>query len=215
MSWPATARAADPGGGARDSTAAPAPSANRHALISTPGSSSRYIAALLTSTQMESTCSHCPDSSSALASCQLGIAPAQPWPARSKASVLPRSAQALDDVTAEARAKIAGAGGNNHGADVRRRQAGALQRLFRGFRGQARCVRGEASMEGIRIDREDLFQRVDGQRSFLDAVVALQDRSGDEMRPGIQPPEPLRLREGLPALRLRVSMWRKSGTQWH
>ena len=40
----------------RDSTAAPAPSPNRQALISTPGSLSRYIAALLTSTQTDSTC---------------------------------------------------------------------------------------------------------------------------------------------------------------
>jgi hypothetical protein len=33
-----------PSSGVRDSTAAPAPSPNRQALISTPGSSSRYIA---------------------------------------------------------------------------------------------------------------------------------------------------------------------------
>jgi hypothetical protein len=43
------------GFGSRDNTAAPAPSPNRHALINTPGSLSRYIAALLTSTQMDST----------------------------------------------------------------------------------------------------------------------------------------------------------------
>ena len=42
--------------GSRESTAAPAPSPNRQALISTPGSLSRYIAALLTSTQIDSTC---------------------------------------------------------------------------------------------------------------------------------------------------------------
>ncbi len=73
-----------PAGGCRESTAAPAPSPNRHALMSTPGSSSRYIAALLTSTQIDRTCSHWPERSSALATCQFGSAPAQPWPTRSK-----------------------------------------------------------------------------------------------------------------------------------
>jgi len=38
-----------------DHTVAPAPSPNRQALINTPGSLSRYIAALLTSTQMKRT----------------------------------------------------------------------------------------------------------------------------------------------------------------
>ena len=74
-----------PAAGSRDSTAAPAPSPKRQALISTPGSLSRYIAALLTSTQTESTCSAAPEAISERASCRFGSAAAQPWPTRSKA----------------------------------------------------------------------------------------------------------------------------------
>ena len=71
--------------GSRESTAAPAPSPNRQALISTPGSLSRYIAALLTSTQTESTWSAAPAPSSERPSCRFGSAAAQPWPTRSNA----------------------------------------------------------------------------------------------------------------------------------
>src|SRR5512139_3221116 len=69
-----------------ESTAAPAPSPNRHALTRTPGSLSRYIAALLTSTHTESTFSERRAASSASAICQFGSAAAQPCPTRSKAA---------------------------------------------------------------------------------------------------------------------------------
>src|ERR1019366_688546 len=53
-----------------DSTAAPAPSPKRQALIRTPGSLSKYIAALQTSTQIESTCSTFCPANSVAATCQ-------------------------------------------------------------------------------------------------------------------------------------------------
>ena len=52
-------------------------------VVSTPGSLSRYIAALLTSTHTDSTCCAAPLPSSACASCRLGSAAPQPWPTRS------------------------------------------------------------------------------------------------------------------------------------
>ena len=72
------------------STAAPAPSPKRQALTSTPGSLSRYMAALLTSTHTESTCWPAPAASSASASRRFGSAATQPWPTRSKACTFAR-----------------------------------------------------------------------------------------------------------------------------
>ena len=64
-------------------TAAPAPSPNKHALMRTPGSSSRYIAALLTSTQTDKTWWQSPPSNRARPICMFGRAAAQPWPTKS------------------------------------------------------------------------------------------------------------------------------------
>ena len=79
-----------PGPACRASTAAPAPSPNKQALINTPGSLSKYIAALLTSTQIDRTWSQPPPTIRALPSIRLGSAAAQPWPTRSKASTSAR-----------------------------------------------------------------------------------------------------------------------------
>ena len=80
-----------PGGGAALNTAAPAPSPNRHALISTPGSSSRYIAALQISTQIDNTWAARPDAIRASAIRMLGSAAPQPCPTRSSARMSGRS----------------------------------------------------------------------------------------------------------------------------
>ena len=53
------------------STIAPAPSPNKHALISTPGSSSRYMAALQISTQIDNTRSARPPAISTIAGWQV------------------------------------------------------------------------------------------------------------------------------------------------
>ena len=109
--------------GSRESTAAPAPSPNRQALISTPGSLSRYIAALLTSTQTDSTCVAAPARDQRSAELQVRQRRGATLADEVEGLHVGAQAEPLDDVAREAGAQIAGAGADDDGVDRRRRRA--------------------------------------------------------------------------------------------
>ena len=100
--------------------AAPAPSPNRHALISTPGSSSRYIAALLTSTQIESTCSAAPEAIERAAELQVRQRRRATLADQVVGLHVGAEAEALDDVARKARTEVAGAGADDDARRCRR-----------------------------------------------------------------------------------------------
>ena len=109
--------------GAAESTAAPAPSPNRQALISTPGSLSRYIAALLTSTQTDSTCVAAPAAISDAAELQVRQRRGAALADEVEGLHVGAQAEPLDDVARQARAQVAGAGADDDGVDRRARRA--------------------------------------------------------------------------------------------
>ena len=121
--------------------------------------------------------------------------------------------RALDHIAAQARTQVAGAGGDDHRVDVGGTQFGPLQRALRGRRGEARRMRDEPLLQRVGIDREHLFERRHRQEARLDAVVTLQHGLRYQVRAGTQAPEPFRLPERLPALRLRVPVFRESGAE--
>ena len=81
----------------------------------------------------------------------------------------------------------------------------AAQRARAGLGRERRRMREEAPVERVGIDREDLVERVEREPARLDAVVALQDRAGDEVRARVEPREPVGALERAEALGLGVA----------
>ncbi len=111
-------------------------------------------------------------------------------------------AEALDDIAGQARAQVAGAGADDDRVDRGRLEPRGGQRARRCLGGERRRVREEAPVQRVGIDREDLVERVEREPARLDAVVALQDGAGDEVRARVEPPEPVGALEGRQAFGL-------------
>ena len=70
-------------------------------------------------------------------------------------------------------------------------------------------MRQEAPVEGVGIDGEDVVEGIERQAPRLDAVVALQDGAGDEVRARVEAGEPGRALERVEAFGLGVTRgWR-------
>ena len=133
----------------RDNTAAPAPSPNRQALISTPGSLSRYIAALLTSTQIDSTCRHVRPPATHPPGASSAAPPRSPGRPDRTPATSARSPRRSIDVTGQARAEVAGAGADRPRASMspaasaassQRRRAGGRRRAPAHWPGTGRAA---------------------------------------------------------------------------
>ena len=87
-------------------------------------------------------------------------------------------------------------------AGVSRADASARRR---GICGERRRMGEEAPVERVGIDREDLVERIEREAARLDAVVALQNGSRDQVGARVETREPVGSLEGGKALGLGVA----------
>ena len=114
---------------------------------------SRYIAALLTSTQTESTCVRGPRREQRPAELQVRQGGGAALADQVVGLDVGAQAEPLDDVAGEARAEIAGAGADDDRVDVSRLEPGRGQRLRAGLGRQRRRVGEKAPVERVGVDR--------------------------------------------------------------
>ena len=88
---------------------------------------------------------------------------------------------------------------------VARVESGRTSARVAAVAGERRRMREKASAERVGVDREDFGERVEREAARLDAVVALQDGAGEEVRARIESPEPVGGLEGRQAFSLGVA----------
>ena len=140
---------------------------------------------------------------------QLGRAAAQPCPTRSKSQHLGAEAQSLDEIARDAGTQVAGAGARDHRIHLSRRQAGIVERTQSGFGGEPRGMLGEAPVQRVGIDVEDLVELGRDQMARRDPVVAQKHLLDQDLRPAAQAAVMLAGPERLPALGLAVALRRR------
>ena len=124
-----------------------------------------------------------------------------------------RQPEPLDHVTREPGTKVSGARADDHGVDVGRQEPGVVERACAGLGGERRRVRHETRVQRVGIDSEAFVERVERKTTGLDPVVVEQHGFRDRVGAAVEATEPLRCREGIPALGLAVALRRVGGAQ--
>jgi len=95
--------------------------------------------------------------------------------------------QALNDISRKTRTQITGTCADDDGADISRFKTTFEQRFFCRLSCEGRRVAEKTLCQRVGIDTENVVERVNRKPARFNAIVALQDSAGDEMRTRIQP----------------------------
>ena len=117
-------------------------------------------------------------------------------------------AKEFADIAGQTRAKIAGAGADNHGINLPGRGLGLPQSVTGGLRGEHRGVPGKSRLQCVRRDLEGLLQRIKGQMAGGDSIPASQYFLQKATGTGQQAPNLGRCFQGQPAFFLCVAVRR-------
>ena len=112
------------------------------------------------------------------------------------------------DVAGEAGTQIARAGADEHGINVTGCAFRVLQRALRGLGGQCRCMPGEAGVQHVGRQIENLGNRFQRQVTGGDAIVAAKHFSENGARPRREPGERRGFLQRIPAFALGVALER-------
>src|SRR6185312_7650442 len=116
-----------------------------------------------------------------------------------------RQAEALADVAREARAEIAGAGGDDDRVDGCRLERAAPQCGLRRIGRDLRGMFGKAPLQRIGLYGKHFFERVYREPPGVHSVVARQHQSRERARAFVEAQEPVRGDEGGPTVAFRVT----------
>ncbi len=122
-------------------------------------------------------------------------------------------AEPFAHIAGQPRAQVARARADDQRADVGGFQPGLFQSAFGRLRGEQRGVVGEARVQRVGRHLERFRQRIQGEVTADNAVVAEQDFLDDRAGAGVEPRKLLDRLRRLPALFLRETPRRRSRPQ--
>jgi hypothetical protein len=118
------------------------------------------------------------------------------------------AAKPFADIARQAGAQVTGAGADNEGIDVVRPVAGMGERAFRGLGCEQGRVPRKTRLQHIGRQFKGLAQILQRQVARGDAAAAVENLFQDRTRAGLELVKPARLQKCLPAVPLRVPLWR-------
>ena len=121
-------------------------------------------------------------------------------------------AEPLGDVAGQSRAEVAGAGADEDRVDAAWRDAGALERLDGGFRGERWRMLREALVQDVGLDGERIVERIEREVAGADAAFTQQHALQQDSPRGRQRGKARRRAQGIPALALAVTRVGHCGT---